>query len=348
MDKVITLAHGSGGHAMQQLLEQEILAILCPSGGSIAAEDQARIPVQLLGANEPGAQVAMTTDSFVIDPIFFPGGDIGLLAVNGTVNDLAVGGARPLYLSCALILEEGLPIAELRRILQSIKAASEQAGVVIVTGDTKVVDRGSADKIFINTCGIGVIPPGLELSSDKAQPGDVLLVNGSLGDHGAAIMAARDKLGLDGSGSLRSDCNGLNHQIDALLRACPGVRCMRDATRGGLATILNEFVRASKVKIQLQQSKLPIQAEVQGLCELLGLDPLYLANEGKFAAVLPSGEANTALAALHRFPEARNAAIIGRVLALQESEVPILTMQNNFGAERIVDVLYGEQLPRIC
>ncbi|WGK69570.1 hydrogenase expression/formation protein HypE [Candidatus Haliotispira prima] len=349
--EIITLAHGSGGHAMQQLIEQEIMAVfanpLAPANQ--ATEDQARVPLSLLQAhsNGMGGQLAMTTDSFVIDPIFFPGGDIGSLAVNGTVNDLAVGGAKPLYLSCGLILEEGLPISDLRKILQSMRRAADDAGVAIITGDTKVVNKGCADKIFINTCGVGVIPSNIQLSVKNIRVGDVLLINGSLGDHGATIMAMRGDLGID-KGAIRSDCNGLNEQIQALLEACPGIRCMRDATRGGIAAILNEFAQSGKVKIQLKEDSLPLKAEVRGLCELLGLDPLYLANEGKFVAILPEAEAQAGLTALQSFSEAKNAAIIGRVLEPETSMAPVLTMRNAFGSERLIDVPYGEQLPRIC
>ncbi len=296
-DTRITLAHGGGGKAMRDLIDDVFVAsfaneVLAP------LEDQARIPLaELLAA---GDRLAFTTDSYVVDPLFFPGADIGKLAVNGTVNDLAVGGARPLFLSCAVILEEGLAVATLRRVVASMRAAAAQAGVSVITGDTKVVQRGAADKLFINTAGLGVIRAGLELNAGAARPGDVILVNGLLGDHGAAVLNARGDLALESS--IESDCQPLNGLIDALLAACPEVRCLRDATRGGLATVLNEFAEASDLCMHVDERSLPIREEVKGMCELLGLDPLYLANEGKLVAIVPAERAGAALEALLRAP----------------------------------------------
>ncbi len=247
-----------------------------------------------------GDRLAFTTDSYVVDPLFFPGADIGSLAVNGTVNDLAVGGAKPLFLSCSVIIEEGLEVATLRRVVASMRRAAEAAGVIIVTGDTKVVERGAADKLFINTAGIGVIREGIELHAGAARPGDLILVNGLLGDHGAAVLNARGDLALEAE--IASDCQPLNGLIDALLAACPGVRCLRDATRGGIATVLNEFAQASDLCLRIDERALPIRDEVRGMCEILGLDPLYLANEGKLVAVLPADQAERALEALRRHP----------------------------------------------
>jgi hydrogenase expression/formation protein HypE len=339
-DTRITLSHGGGGKAMRDLIDDvfvdafanEVLATM---------EDQARIPLaELLRA---GDRLAFTTDSFVVDPLFFPGADIGKLAVNGTVNDLAVGGARPLFLSCAVILEEGLDVATLRRVVASMREAAQAAGVAVITGDTKVVQRGAADKLFINTAGLGVIREGLELHAGAARAGDVILVNGLLGDHGAAVLNARGDLALETS--IESDCQPLNGLIEALLDACPEVRCLRDATRGGLATVLNEFAQAADVGMRIDERALPIREEVKGMCELLGLDPLYLANEGKLAAIVPAERAGVALDAMRRHPAGRDAALIGKVHEAPKGTVLLDTV---FGGARIVDMLVGEQLPRIC
>ncbi len=304
-------------------------------------EDQARFDLASFMAL--GDRLAFTTDSFVVDPLFFPGSDIGALAINGTVNDLAVSGAKPLYLTCSVILEEGLPISTLRQVAQSMKAAALAASVQIVTGDTKVVPRGAADKLFINTAGIGVMRTGVSPAAAQIQPGDVVLVNGTLGDHGAAILIARGELALETS--IVSDCQPLNRLVDAIVAVCPEVRAMRDATRGGLATVLNEFAEAAHVGIRIQESALPIQPEVTGMCELLGLDPLYLANEGKLVVVVPPQQADTVLAAMRSHPQGQAASIIGEVTAEPAGMVLVRT---NFGAERVVDRLVGEQLPRIC
>ncbi|AFY76027.1 hydrogenase expression/formation protein HypE [Pleurocapsa sp. PCC 7327] len=339
-DTNITLAHGSGGKAMRDLID-DIFVGSFDNPLLAELEDQARIGLaELLAA---GDRLAFTTDSYVVDPIFFPGGDIGSLAVHGTVNDLAVSGAKPFYLSCSMILEEGLPVDALRQVARSMKAAADAAGVKIVTGDTKVVHRGSADKIFINTTGIGVIRPEVSISARNLQPGDKIIVNGYLGDHGAAILIARGELAL--SSAIESDSQPLNSLVDAILDVCPEVRAMRDATRGGLATVLNEFALSSEVGIRLYESSMPVREEVQGICELLGLDPLYLANEGKLAVVVPGDRAQTILAAMRAHPAAGKASIIGEVI---DSPPGVVLMQTLFGTERIVDMLVGDQLPRIC
>jgi len=303
-------------------------------------EDQARVSHPAL-AN--GARLAFTTDSYVVDPLFFPGGDIGKIAVCGTVNDLAVGGAEPLWLSCAVIVEEGTEVETLRRVAASMRAAADEANVVIVTGDTKVVGRGGADKLFVTTSGVGVIPPGRDLAARRIAPGDVALVNGPLGDHGAAIMAARGDMAL--STALESDCRPLHELMDALLDAAPGARCARDATRGGLAAVLNEFAAAAGVGIEIDERAVPLRDEVRGVCEILGLDPLYLANEGTLVAFVPEAEADAALAAMRRTSAGADACAIGRAV---DDHAGTVTMATVFGGSRIVDMLVGEQLPRIC
>jgi hydrogenase expression/formation protein HypE len=336
----VTLAHGAGGRAMRDLIDDVFLGAF--SGASVTTlEDQARIALD--GLCEEGARLAFTTDSFVVDPIFFPGGDIGKLAVCGTVNDLAVGGARPIALSCSVILEEGLAIGDLRRIVGSMRLAAEDAGVEIVTGDTKVVHRGAADKIFINTAGIGIIPRGRDLAAVHIRPGDAILINSSIGEHGAAVMAARDDLGL--STALVSDCRALNHLTHALLDAVPGVRAMRDATRGGIAAVLNEFAQAAGVCCLIEEELLPLKPEVRGFSEILGLDPLYLANEGLFVAVLDPQDIERAISTLRSRPGGEAATIIGQVRA---DPAGALVMTSLFGGERLVDLLEGDQLPRIC
>ena len=339
-DKTITMAHGGGGRAMRELIERLVLPafanpLLAP------LEDPARIGLR--GLAEIGDRLAFTTDSYVVSPLFFPGGDIGTLAICGTVNDLAMSGAVPLFLSCGLIIEEGLPTADLERVLASMSALARQCGVNVVTGDTKVVNRGAADKLFINTAGIGVIAAGVNISASRARPGDVVIVNGTLGDHGVAILVARNELDLQTD--LASDCQPLHELVQAMLRACPDIRCLRDATRGGLATVLNEFAISSKVGMRLQERALPLKAEVRGACEMLGLDVLYMANEGKLVAVVPRDSADAVLAAMRTHPAGAEAAIVGEVLAEPAGHVILNTL---FGGERVVDMLVGEQLPRIC
>jgi len=336
----ITLAHGGGGKAMRDLIED----VFCGAFANpilATLEDQARVPLAELA--KWGNRLAFTTDSYVVHPLFFPGGDIGELAVNGTVNDLAVSGARPLYLSCSVILEEGFPVADLRRIVASMRRAAQAAGVHIVTGDTKVVERGAADKLFINTTGIGVIPAGVDIAVTRARPGDKILVNGYIGDHGVAILAAREDLGL--TVPIESDTQPLNGLIETLLMACPSVHCLRDATRGGIATVLNEFAQSADLCINLNESTIPVREAVRGLSETLGLDPLYFANEGRLVALVPADCAAAALAAMRAHPAGTHAAIIGEVSDGPKGSV---IMHTAFGGERIVDMLVGEQLPRIC
>ncbi|GLQ87338.1 hydrogenase expression/formation protein HypE [Dyella flagellata] len=338
---LITLAHGGGGKAMRELIDDVFInAFSNPTLNTL--EDQARMPLADLA--RLGDRLAMTTDSYVVDPIFFPGGDIGKLAVCGTVNDLAVGGATPLYLTCAVIIEEGMQVETLRRIVTSMAETAKAAGVSIVTGDTKVVGRGSCDKIFINTAGIGVIRQSHQLGANRARPGDRILVNGYLGDHGAAILNARGDMHL--SSPIQSDCAALHDLISVLLAAAPGTRFIRDATRGGIASVLNEIAEASACAIEITETATPIRQEVKGFCEILGLDPLYLANEGKLVAVVPEAEAAAALQALRAHPLGRDAADIGAVLA--DGRSGRVHMQTVFGGKRIVDMLIGEQLPRIC
>ncbi|MGB7444779.1 MAG: hydrogenase expression/formation protein HypE [Coleofasciculaceae cyanobacterium] len=339
-DTTITLAHGSGGKAMRDLIDDVFVSSFDnPILGQL--EDQASLSLATLLAQ--GDRLAFTTDSYVVDPLFFPGSDIGALAVNGTVNDLAVSGAKPLFLTCSVILEEGFAVETLRRVVQSMKSAAATAGVQIVTGDTKVVNRGSADKLFINTAGIGVIPEGIAISGHNLQPGDAVLVNGTLGDHGAAILIARGELALDTP--IQSDCQALNGLVEAILATCPQVHAMRDATRGGLATVLNEFALASNLGIRLNEQSIPIRGEVKGLCEILGLDPLYLANEGKLVVVVPRSHADSVLSAMKSHPAGKDACIVGEVTP---SPPGVVMMQTIFDSERIVDMLVGDQLPRIC
>lgn len=336
-DTRVTLAHGGGGRAMRDLIDEVFTSVFAPPG----MEDQARLTNEAM--TEPGARLAFTTDSFVITPLEFPGGDIGKIAVCGTVNDLAVGGAKPLWLSTAFIVEEGTEIALLRRIVASMAKEAEAAGVRIVTGDTKVVEKGGADGLFITTSGVGVIPAGRDIKSEDIRVGDVAIVNGVLGDHGAAILAARGDLAL--STTVESDCRSLNHLMEAALAAAPNLRAARDATRGGVASALNEMAEAAGVTVELEEAALPLRAEVKGMCEILGLDPLYLANEGAMVLFAPEHEAEAALAALRATPGGEGAAIIGR--AIPRATVPVV-MKTLFGGGRIVDMLVTEQLPRIC
>jgi hydrogenase expression/formation protein HypE len=297
----------------------------------------------LSGLLAHGDRLAFTTDSYVVSPLFFRGGDIGTLAVAGTVNDLAVSGARPLYLSCGVVIEEGLPVETLRRVVASMRRVADEAGVQIVTGDTKVVERGAADKLFINTAGIGVVPRGVSISAANAAPGDVVIVNGTLGDHGTAILIARAQLALESD--VASDCQPLASLVAAMLAACPDIHCLRDATRGGVATVLNEFASSSQVTIRIDERALPLREDVKGACEILGLDPLYLANEGKLVAIVAAQSAPAVLAAMRAHPAGHEAAVIGSVT--DESSCRVV-LRTGFGGERIVDMLVGEQLPRIC
>lgn len=333
-DETILLAHGSGGRLTRDLIREVFQRELSnPFLDDLG--DAAVLPRQ-------SGRLAFTTDSYVVRPIFFPGGDIGKLAVCGTVNDLSMVGARPLYLSIGFILEEGLSLGDLRRIVRSAAQAAREAGVVIVAGDTKVVDRGAADGVFINTAGVGVIPEGVALSPQNIRPGDAVLVSGTVGDHGIAVMAQREGLGL--STPLMSDCAPLNGLAEAVV-ACGGVRVMRDPTRGGLATTLVELAQAGGVGLEIQESAVPVNDAVRGACELLGLDPLYVANEGKLVAIVAADCADAALAAMQAHPLGRDARVIGYATQAQAGRVVLKTI---LGVSRVVEMLTGEQLPRIC
>ena len=338
----ITMSHGAGGKATQTLIEAIFLdAFRNPLLEPL--EDSARL--ELKGAGEAGgeARVALTTDSFVVSPLFFPGGTIGDLAVNGTVNDLAVAGATPLYLTAGFILEEGFPVADLTRITASMRDAAATAGVWVVTGDTKVVEKGKADGCYINTAGVGVIERDVRLGVAQARPGDAVLVSGPIGDHGVTIMLARGELDIEAD--VQSDTASLAGLAAALLDAVPGVRALRDATRGGVATILNEIAKAADAGVMVAEDAIPVRTEVRGAAELLGIDPLYVACEGRMVAVVDGGQASQALAALRAHPLGAQAAIIGEVTA----EPPgLVSLKTAFGGTRIVDMLVGDPLPRIC
>lgn len=354
MSDTILLAHGSGGKLSHELVENLFLRYFS-NPALLRLDDSAILSLPVSPAPEatdlPGYQLAnlprlaFTTDSYIITPLFFPGGDIGKLAVCGTVNDLSMSGGQPLWLSAGFIVEEGLPLESLERVVASMAATAEQAGVQIVAGDTKVVDRGGADKLFINTAGVGLVPQGIEIAGDRAQPGDAVLINGPLGDHGVTIMTQREGLAFDTL--LESDCAPLNGLVAALLAAVPpgAVRCLRDPTRGGLATALNELASRSAVGIEIEEGAVPVREAVRGACELLGLDPLYVANEGKVVAFVASEAAPAALAALRADPLGGDAQIIGRVTAEHPRRVVLRTA---LGARRVLDMLVGEQLPRIC
>lgn len=334
--ELIQLGHGSGGRLSAELIERLILPAF-RNPALEALDDQAIVELDGLG------KIAFTTDSFVVTPIFFPGGDIGELAVNGTINDLAVGGARPIALSLAFILEEGLPMADLERVVASVRSAAARAGVPVVTGDTKVVGRGSADRMFVNTSGIGVVPRGCVLGSEQVQAGDAVLLSGPVGDHGVAVLAQRN--GLEFHGSLSSDTAALHGLVGALLEACPDVHAMRDPTRGGLAASLVEIASRRPLGIEVDEASVPIRDQVRGVCELLGLDPWLVANEGKLVAFVPERHADRALEALSRHPLGRDAARIGRVTGEHPGFVVART---RLGTERVVDLPVHEPLPRIC
>jgi hydrogenase expression/formation protein HypE len=331
----IVLGHGSGGKLSAQLLEQVFLpAFRNPVLDKL--DDQAVFEIN-------GARLAFTTDSFVVTPLFFPGGDIGRLAINGTVNDLAMSGARPLYLSAAFILEEGLQTAELRRVVESMREAAEAAGVQLVTGDTKVVNRGKGDKIFITTTGIGVVEKPVHISADRARPGDKIILSGYIGDHGMAILSQRENLEFEGL--IESDCAALHELVAEMLEVTADVRCLRDPTRGGVATVLNEIAVRSQVGMVLQETEIPVRDTVRGACEILGLDPLYVANEGKLIAIVPPQVADTMVERMSQHPLGREARVIGEVVR----DYPgMVTMRTEIGGIRVLDTLFGEQLPRIC
>lgn len=353
-DEQVLLAHGSGGQLTADLIARVFVAGYC-SDETAGLEDQAVVSLPTDSGGNPHAgdqhelsasptpRVAFTTDSFVVRPLFFPGGDIGRLAVHGTVNDLAVGGATPLCLSAAFILEEGLPMDDLRQIVASMREACEEAGVRLVTGDTKVVDRGKGDLVFVTTSGMGVMPPGRNLSVRNARPGDRVVVSGTVGDHGIAIMSVRE--GLEFETVLESDTAPLNGLTREMLAACPSIRWMRDPTRGGLATTLNELADGSRVGVKLEEALVPIRQEVRAACEMLGLDPLYVANEGKLVAVIPPEDVEQLLCVMRSHPLGRRAAVIGEVV---EEHPGMVVQKSLIGGERVVTMLTGEQLPRIC
>jgi hydrogenase expression/formation protein HypE len=331
----ILLGHGSGGKLSAELLRDVFLPVF-RSRVLARLDDQAVLEVG-------GERLAFTTDTFVVKPLFFRGGDIGSLAVHGTVNDLAMGGAEPLFLSAAFVIEEGLPIATLARIAESMGRAAEDAGIEIVTGDTKVVEKGKGDGVFINTTGIGRVHPGTSLSAANARPGDCVLLSGYLGDHGIAILSERQDIGIEAE--IASDSAALHTLVRAMLAASTAIRCMRDPTRGGLSSAANEIASAAKVGIELEETAIPVREVVRGACELLGFDPLYVANEGKLIAVVAPERADTVLAAMRAHPLGCDSAIVGRVT---ERHPGMVTMRTAFGTRRIVDLLPGDQLPRIC
>lgn len=331
----VLLGHGSGGKLSADLVRDVFLAAF-HNPVLARMDDQAIVSIN-------GLRLAFTTDSFVVKPLFFPGGDIGSLAVHGTVNDLAMGGAQPLYLSAAFIIEEGLPIETLRRVVASLQQAAARAGVQVVTGDTKVVEKGSGDGLFINTSGLGVVADSVNLSADQARPGDRVLLSGPIGDHGIAILAQRE--GLEFESTIESDSAPLHTMVAAMLAASAEIRCLRDPTRGGLSSTLNEFAAQAQVGIEIDERAIPVREEVKGACELLGLDPLYVANEGKLVAIVAPGAEDRVLAAMRQHPLGQKAQIIGTVTAAHPR---LVTMRTVVGPTRVVDMLAGDQLPRIC
>lgn len=347
-DDYVTLSHGAGGKASAALVDQVFVS---GYGNEVLAEltDAGVLPLaELLGSDSgdgsfDGGKLAMSTDSYVVNPIVFPGGSIGELAVNGTVNDLAVSGAIPKVISAGFILEEGLPIADLRREVQAMRDAAESAGVRIVTGDTKVVPKGSGDKLFINTAGIGIVPSSRQLGASQVQRGDRIIVSGAIADHGMSVMMARGDLAIEAP--IKSDTRAVNHLVEALMTAVPDTRWMRDATRGGLGTVLNELAVATGWGIAIEDESIPVHDMTRGACDMLGIDPIYVANEGMFCAVVPADQVDTALEALRALPGGEEAANIGRVVSKPESSVVMVTA---FGGTRMIDMLVGDPLPRIC
>ncbi|MEM5787314.1 MAG: hydrogenase expression/formation protein HypE [Syntrophobacteraceae bacterium] len=331
----IQLDQGSGGRAMHELIDGLFISAF---SNPLLTErnDSALFEIH-------GGRLAMTTDSYVVDPIFFPGGNIGSLAIHGTVNDLAMRGAKPLYITAGFILEEGFPFRDLERVVESMAQAAREAGVQIIAGDTKVVPRGKADKIFINTAGIGTVPPGLDIKGQNASPGDTVLVNGTIGDHGMAVLCKREGLALENE--IKSDAASLNGLIADMLAVFPGIHVLRDPTRGGVATTLNEIAEQSGTGIRLFEEELPIREDVAGACEILGLDPLYVANEGKVLAIVPADGSETVLNAMRSHPLGRDARRIGEVVSENPRRVFLRT---RIGGHRLIDMLRGEQLPRIC
>lgn len=331
----VEMSHGGGGRAMAQLIEELFLAAF-DNDWLRAQDDCAQFAV-------PSGRLVMATDSHVVSPLFFPGGDIGCLSVHGTLNDVAMAGARPLYLASSFILEEGFPLADLKRIVDSMARAVQRAGVPIVTGDTKVVERGKGDGVFITTTGIGVVPEGVTIAASRAQPGDAVLLSGSLGDHGLAVLAQREHLSFDAP--IQSDTAALHELVATMVATVPDIHCLRDPTRGGLASALNEIARQAGVGMRLREAAIPVHEPVRALCEFLGLDPLYVANEGKLLAICPAESANTLLTAMRAHPLGRETALIGEVVVDAHGFVEMETL---FGGRRLVDWLGGEQLPRIC
>jgi len=334
MEDKILLAHGSGGKLSHDLVEKSFIPLL--KNPLLDKLDDSAV-------FELNGRLAFTTDSYVVSPIFFPGGDIGKLAVCGTVNDLAMSGATPLYLSISLVIEEGFLLSDLQRVMTSIQKATEEAEVKVVTGDTKVVDRGSADKLFINTAGIGLVPEGVDISGSKAKPGDKVILSGTIGEHGIAVLSQRE--GLQFSAPIESDCAPLHKLVSEMLEACSHIHCLRDPTRGGLASTLNELAQQSGVGIRIEEERVPVREAVRGACELLGFDPLYIANEGKLVAVVPKSDAERVLAKMRHNQYGTQSAIIGEVATEHPGRVVMTTC---LGASRIVDMLVGELLPRIC
>ena len=333
--KAIVLGHGSGGRLTHQLVQKMILPMF--HNPALEAQHDGAI----LRMN--GARIAFSADSYIVHPIFFPGGNIGDLAVNGTVNDLSMCGAKPQYLSASFIIEEGLTMDDFWQILGSMRQAAERAGVSLVTGDTKVIDRGKGDKIFINTSGIGVVPPTVNIDPARAQSGDVILLSGSIATHGMAIMSVRE--GLEFETPIESDCAALNGLVEAMLAASNDIHVLRDPTRGGVASVLNEIAEKSNVGIRIQESAIPVRNEVKGACEILGLDPLYVANEGKLLAFVARDDAERVLQAMRNHVHGRDAVVIGEVV---RDHPRVVVMTTQIGGNRVVDMLSGEQLPRIC
>lgn len=340
MDETVLLGHGSGGTMMKRIID-EVFFEAYADEELLEGNDAASLP-----APAAGERIAYSTDSFVVTPHFFPGGDIGRLAVCGTVNDVATSGAVPKYLSCGFILEEGFPVADLKRICKSMAEMAKEAGVHIVTGDTKVVNRGHGDGVFINTSGIGFIPEGVSLSGAFCKPGDKILVTGTMGDHGITIMSCREELSFNAD--IQTDAAPLNHLIAEVIAAAPDTRCFRDPTRGGLASTLNELAAQSGVDFVVEEGAVPVKDAVLGACEMLGYDVYQVANEGKMVCVVPAEQAEAALAAMRANKYGADAAIIGEVVETPEERDPRVSIRTGFGALRIMDMLVGEQLPRIC
>lgn len=338
-EEKITLAHGSGGRLTQSLIKDIMVKAL----GNPVLEPLDDSAVLTGRFPAKGERIAISCDSYVVDPIFFPGGDIGKLSVCGTVNDLSMSGARPEFITLSLIIEEGFGVRDLKKIIASVKKTANEAGVQIVAGDTKVVERGSADKIFINTAGIGFVPKGVKIGSAAARPSDVVIINGPIGDHGVAILSQREDLGLDAK--LISDCAPLNGLTARILKASNKIHVMRDLTRGGLATILNEIAQSSGLALELDEACILVRDTVKGVCQILGFDPLYIANEGKMVVIAPESEADKIVNAMKKNKYGRRSRIIGRVLKKPKGTVLLKTLT---GGRRIVDMLTGEQLPRIC